>query len=130
MRLSELVLSPAPDVRLVEVDEEAILVAEDRGSLHLLNASGAIVWRCLDGESTLADIATDIADVLEVPFEAVLADAGALAEQLLADGLVTSPDRPPPAPEPEHEHAEGEDDCITIPDPVYHPDAVFEPHNL
>ncbi|MGB8861428.1 MAG: PqqD family protein [Ilumatobacteraceae bacterium] len=126
--MSSLVLTPAPDVKMVEVDEEAILVDEGRGSLHLLNASGALVWRCFDGESTVADIATDIADVLAVPYETVLADAGALAQRLLADGLATSPDSPPP-PVEVHEHAD-DDGCIAIPEPTYDPDALFEPRNL
>ena len=128
MRLNTLVLTPAPAVQLVEVDEEGILVHEERGSLHLLNPAGSLVWRCLDGESTLAEIATDIADILGVPFGVVLADAGSLVEQRLADGLVTSPDAP--EAEEAHVHADGDtDDCIVIPEPVYDERGFHEPHN-
>ena len=75
-----------PDVHTVEVDGEAVLLNE--GRLHLLNATGALVWACFDGEGTIAEIAADISDVLKVPYDAVLADTLTIARELGGEGLL------------------------------------------
>jgi hypothetical protein len=101
-------LVPAPAVgttavgtTTVRVADEVIVVDETEGHLHLLNPSGALVWQCLDGGSTLDDICVDLADVLGVPYETVAGDVGALVRRLLDDGLAVAPGyEPPPAPDP------------------------------
>jgi Coenzyme PQQ synthesis protein D (PqqD) len=52
-------------VHTVEVDGEAVVLND--GRLHLLNATGALVWACFDGDGTIAEIATDISEGLGVP---------------------------------------------------------------
>ena len=91
------VLAPSASAIAVDVADEMIVVDEARGILHLLNPTGALVWRCLDGVSSLDEICGDLADVLGVPLPRVHADVGALACRLLDDGLATAPGylRPP-----------------------------------
>jgi DICT domain-containing protein len=75
-------------VHTVEIDGEAVLL--DEGHLHLLNATGALVWACFDGTGTIAEIATDISEGLGAPYEAVLDDTLAIARQLGGEGLLDS----------------------------------------
>jgi coenzyme PQQ synthesis protein D (PqqD) len=70
----------------VEVDGEAVLLND--GRLHLLNATGALVWACFDGDGTIAEIAADISDGLGVPYDAVLEDTLAVARELGTEGLL------------------------------------------
>lgn len=70
----------------VEVDGEAVLL--NNGRLHLLNAAGALVWACFDGDGTIAEIAADISDGLGVPYDAVLEDTLAVARELGTEGLL------------------------------------------
>jgi hypothetical protein len=78
----------------VEVDGEAVLLNE--GRLHLLNATGSLVWACFDGEGTIAEIAADISDGLGVPYHTVLEDTLAVARGLGSEGLLDEV-----APEPD-----------------------------
>jgi hypothetical protein len=82
---------PAPDpaVYTVELDGEAVLLDQDTGGLHLLNSTGTLVWLCLDGQSTLAEIAADIADGLRADPSRVRDDVLALARQFADEGLLT-----------------------------------------
>lgn len=82
--------APAPNAVVVEVGDEAIVVDEARGHLHLLNPSAALVVRLLDGVSPLDDICADIADAFAVDPAAVLGDVGPLARRLLDDGLLVA----------------------------------------
>jgi hypothetical protein len=76
----------APTAHTVEVDGEAVLLND--GRLHLLNATGALVWACFDGDGTIAEIAADISDGLGVPYDAVLEDTLAVARELGMEGLL------------------------------------------
>jgi len=86
-----------PGVRAIGVGTEAIVVDEAVDGLHLLNAQATLVWACFDGRSTLAAIATDLADVLDVPFERVLLDVVAVTADLVDQGLVADGRAAPPA---------------------------------
>ena len=70
----------------VEVDGEAVLLND--GRLHLLNATGTLVWACFDGEGTIGEIAADISDGLGVPYDTVLEDTLAVARELGSEGLL------------------------------------------
>ncbi len=78
----------SPDVHAVDIADEAVLLHEPTGELHLLNPTGALVWRCLDGRSTVAEIAADIAEVGGVPQDRVVADMVELLTELVAGDLV------------------------------------------
>ena len=94
---------PAP-VYVVEIDGEAVLLDEDRDRLHALNATGAIVWACFDGEASVADIVADVSDVLEVPREVVLADTLELTRRLGERGLFSNVATPGLDEEPVDDH--------------------------
>jgi hypothetical protein len=72
----------------VEVDGEAVVLND--GRLHLLNATGALVWACFDGEGTIAEIAADISEGLGIPYDTVLEDTLTVARELGAEGLLAS----------------------------------------
>jgi hypothetical protein len=78
----------AVSAHTVEVDGEAVLLND--GRLHLLNATGALVWACFDGEGTIAEIAADISKGLGVPYKTVLEDTLTVARELGAEGLLAS----------------------------------------
>jgi Coenzyme PQQ synthesis protein D (PqqD) len=82
----------AEAVHTVEVDGEAVLLDERTGRLHLLNPSGALVWACFDGVSSIAEIVDDISDELGAPRDVVLADTLAVSRQLADEGLLANVD--------------------------------------
>ena len=90
---------PAAAVHTVEIDGEAVLLDQGAERLHHLNATAALVWVCLDGVASLAQIAADLSAELDVPFETVLADTvvviGQLGEEGLLAGVGPDPDREP-----------------------------------
>lgn len=75
-------------VHTIELDGEAVLLDEATNRLHLLNATGTLVWACFDGTSTVADIVTDLSDELGEPRDAVLVDTLAVIRQLAEQGLL------------------------------------------
>jgi Coenzyme PQQ synthesis protein D (PqqD) len=77
-------------VHTVEVDGEAVLLDERSGRLHLLNPSGALVWACFDGVSSIAEIVDDISDELGAPRDVVLADTLAVTRELADEGLLAN----------------------------------------
>jgi coenzyme PQQ synthesis protein D (PqqD) len=78
----------SPGIVAVDADGEAVLVDEAHDHLHLLNSSGALLWQCFDGESSIADICFDLADELGVPFERILTDTLQIVDDLRMQGLV------------------------------------------
>lgn len=84
-----------PGVGSAFLDDEGVLLDPATGASHLLDRPAALVTRFLDGESTLGEIAFDIADVLGVDREQVEADVvalvRALGEQGLLDGVARDP---------------------------------------
>jgi hypothetical protein len=86
--------APAPRRSLVwvEVDGELVVADEESGGLHLLNPTAALVFSCLDGASTLEEIAGDIAAELGSDPAQVTADVVALARQLQAMGVLAEED--------------------------------------
>jgi Coenzyme PQQ synthesis protein D (PqqD) len=89
------------------------IVTSLAGALHVLNPTATLLWQCIDGVSTIEEICTDLADVLAVPYERVLADASAVIDDFRAKGLLLDASAPPAEP-----------------DPVPESGAIFEPPNL
>lgn len=77
-------------VHTVELDGEAVLLDETTNELHLLNATGALVWACFDGRSTIAEIVADISEGLGAPYSDVLTDSLAIARDLGQKGLLAN----------------------------------------
>ncbi len=89
-------------VHTVEIDGEAVLLDQAADRLHHLNATAALVWACLDGRSTLAQIAADLGAELGAPVDTVLADTLVVMRRLHDEGLLVAVD-PAPAGEPRHD---------------------------
>jgi hypothetical protein len=77
-----------PEAHVIEIDGEAVVLDERESRVHVLNATGALLWRCFDGTSTLREVAGEIADAVGMPLEVVVADSVALARKLGAQGLL------------------------------------------
>jgi predicted ATPase len=98
-RLAPLDASFAPAraefVYTVEIDGEAVLLDESVNRLHLLNATAALVWRLLDGDVTIGEMATELSEELGTPYDAVLADTleviRKFGEQGLLAGVAAAP---------------------------------------
>ena len=84
----DFVAHPRQEVVTVEIDGDAVVYDELHETAHLLNPTGAIVWRLLDGESRLDEVSADLAEVFGVSLEEVLADVVALVQELGQRGLL------------------------------------------
>lgn len=76
-----------PGLVVEDVHGERVVVGGP-GRVMVLNASAALVFELLDGESTLGELATDIADALEADPEQVGADVVEFGRQLAWAGLL------------------------------------------
>src|SRR5262249_49284902 len=83
------VLNRVGGIYTVDTTDGAILVDEGLDRVHTLNASASLLWSCLDGASTLAEIAADIASEMGADPAVVRKDVVATAEHLASEGLVT-----------------------------------------
>jgi hypothetical protein len=84
------------EVRSVDADGEAVLLDEANGRLHVLNATGSLVWACYDGHSSVREVVNDISDVLEVPRAIVLADTLEVTRRFSDEGLLANRGSAPP----------------------------------
>jgi hypothetical protein len=75
----------------VEVDDEVVLCVPETGRTHHLNPIATAVWTCLDGETTLRQLAHDIAAVSEWQRDAVEADLVEVVRGFGRQGLLTDP---------------------------------------
>lgn len=103
--------APARAVEAVslEVEGETLVYQRQTGEVHRLDPVGAIVWRLLDGQSTVDELVDDLAAAFEVDAGVVRGDVGALLARLEEARLLASgapherPDGPvlltnPPSP--------------------------------
>lgn len=77
-----------PDVAVVLHEGQAVLLHPTNGTSHLLDGRGTLVLQCLDGASTLREIAGDIAEVLGADADRVAADVLDFAVVLATHGLL------------------------------------------
>lgn len=69
---------------------DVVLVDQESCRLLALNASGALFYGCLDGSSSIEEIAGDLAAEFGVSFASVFEEVTAVAEILLAAGLASA----------------------------------------
>ena len=72
----------------VEIEGEAVVLDEAQDRLHLLNVTAALVWRCLDGTTTVAAICADLSCELGIPFDQTLSDTLDVLGDLAREGLL------------------------------------------
>ena len=83
---------PAPNaaVHTVEIDGEAVLLDQAANRLHHLNPTATLVWACLDGRASIAEIAVDLSRGFGAPHHTVLADTIAVTRMLGDEGLLAN----------------------------------------
>ena len=78
-----------PDIVLrEEFDDYAILFNPDTGEAVGLNPTGVAVWKRIDGQRTLAQIAEEIAPLFGNTPDTVAADVERFAQELVDSGFV------------------------------------------
>jgi hypothetical protein len=80
--------SRAPEVYTVEIDGEAVLLDESANRIHHLNHTAALLWACFDGHAVIGELAAEICDELDLPYETVLADTLRVVGDLGSEGLL------------------------------------------
>jgi hypothetical protein len=83
------------DAEQVAVGDELVLLGAD-AQATVLNPTGALIWACLDGDSTLAELVTDLSEELGVDRGLVETDVLSFARQLGQAGLLEGVGSPPP----------------------------------
>lgn len=120
---------PRPDVRLVEVGDESVLV--DGWDLAMvLNATGALIWRRLDGRTTVREVARQLAVEAGADPDAVARDVAGFVDRLGAEGVF---DGYVPLPQGDEDgpdsHDEPEIEVVSVP-PVGYGSVVAAIHGV
>ena len=80
----------SPAVATEEFDGEAVLYDERDGAVHVLNATAALVWQCLDGETTIAELIAELAAAYEADEATISEGVVAMTSDLAEKGLLTA----------------------------------------
>src|SRR5437016_2341755 len=75
-------------VTSTQLDEDLVLMNRADGNVCVLNQTGALIWRCFDGEGTLAEIAEDLAEVFHAPREEVRDDVLGITQWIGEEGVL------------------------------------------
>jgi hypothetical protein len=86
----ETILSRSPKATYEVVAGEAILIHLDTGAYFSLNSIGTEFWQMLDGQQTIHDHATTLANKYGVDVPMVVADLLELAHKMTPEDLVVS----------------------------------------
>ncbi len=82
------ILQRAENVTFEVVADEAILIDINTGTYFSLNEVGTEFWQMLDGEHTIEQHATTIANKYDVESSMVVADLLELAQEMAKDKLL------------------------------------------
>ena len=82
------VFARAAHVASAKLDGEIVLFNEQSETLHLLDPLASLVWECLDGEATVAELVEDFSAVFQVDPERAQDDLRRLFASLVEDGTV------------------------------------------
>ena len=69
------------------LEDEAVILFPDAGTLHRLNGTGTRAWELMDGSRSLGDIAKLLTDEFEVAPDTALAELQQLGADLVAADL-------------------------------------------
>ena len=87
MDLTTRVRAPA-EVMATEIDGEAVLMHVSSGVYYGLNEVGALIWRRMAGDVSVADLCEAVLEEYEVPRDVCRRDVVTLLEQMAEAGLV------------------------------------------
>lgn len=94
-------------VEAVELDHQVVLLAEATGTVLGLSPVATVVWRCIDGRSTVDEIAADLSDAFGADLERVRTDVIRFVGELARNALLEGRRPPGQCQEPEHLKLEG-----------------------
>lgn len=77
-----------PDTAWVEIDGEIVAIDPMGSEVHLIDPQGSLLFPLLDGESTVAELAADVADVFGLDPDQALADVLTLVRQMMERRLL------------------------------------------
>ena len=69
------------------LEDEAVILFPDAGTLHRLNGTGTRAWELMDGSRSIGDIAKLLTDEFEVAPDTALAELQTLAADLVTADL-------------------------------------------
>lgn len=72
----------------VEIGAEVVVYRAADATSYVLSKVAGLVWQCLDGESSLREICTDLAQVFEISVEQVIDDFLPIVAQWLMGSIV------------------------------------------
>ncbi len=78
---------PAPGLRSVKLDGSTVLFDRSRGLSHLLNASAALVWACLDGATSVDEVVEQVVTATGAARPQIEADVTRVVEEFASNGL-------------------------------------------
>lgn len=86
----------ACDVVWVELDGEAVLYHETLNTVHVLNPTATIIWKCLDGSTELEALSAELAELFSEDLDAVRTDVveavRTFGRQGLLEGIESVPE--------------------------------------
>jgi hypothetical protein len=85
------VVARNPRLSTAEIEGETILYDEDSDALHVLDPVATVVWNLLDGQTSLRDACTDLADAFDTDRVRIEADVLILVSELAERGMLTPP---------------------------------------
>ena len=77
-----------PDVFWIEVEGEVVAVHGRTQVVHLVSATGALLWPYLDGHSSIEALAADVAEAFGIPRAAALSDVVTFVQEMVGAELV------------------------------------------
>lgn len=71
-----------PDLQLLEVEGDVLLIDPELGQLHLLDRLSVAIWPLLDGTATIAELVDDLSAGFNAPAHVVRQDLSTLVRAL------------------------------------------------
>lgn len=86
--LTSAVLRPAA-VDWAVIGTRVVVRRPEGGRAHVLDPTSSLLWQCLDGEATLAELFADVAAVAGVATQRVSGDCRPVVQSWIAAGIAT-----------------------------------------
>lgn len=77
------------DLTVTEVDDELLVLDEAAGKVHQLNATAALVFRCCDGNTSVAEISQRLVAQFDVDPAVASTDVAQLLDTLRTSQLLS-----------------------------------------
>jgi hypothetical protein len=78
------------DLVVEELDGELVVLHPEDHTLHVLDGTATVLWKVVDGASTIAEIAADVSEVFGIPLARAQNDVGAFVTEMDRLGLLAT----------------------------------------